>query len=106
MESIRHAREGTKSTGYPIQTGVCKLRAPAGRGEELGLLRVHQAADRQVQDPPVRQFRRDQGRRIPTRYKILYIYTCIKIKFSICKKYNAKIKIYSLHIYRNGIFFK
>lgn len=74
MESVRHAREGAKSTGYSVQIGVCELCAPAGRGEELGLLRVHQAADRQVQDSPVRQFRRDQGRGIPTRYKILCIY--------------------------------
>lgn len=59
MESVRHAREGAKSTGYPVQTGVCELRTPAGGGEELGLLRVHQAADRQVQDSSVRQFRRD-----------------------------------------------
>jgi len=54
MESVRHAGEGTKSTGYSIQTGVCELRTPAGTGEELGLLRIHQATDRQVQDTSIR----------------------------------------------------
>lgn len=68
VESICHTREGAEFTRHPVQIGVRQLRAPAGRGEDLGLLRVHQATYRQIQNPAVRQLRRDQRRGLSTRW--------------------------------------